>query len=65
MQKKNDEFIDLIVNDCMVDFRQQYNKEYETINEVINIFRLCEDKLEKMVLSQKKCIYFSIYYAIK
>ena len=53
MQKKNDEFIDLIVNDCMVDFRQQYNKEYETINEVISIFRLCEDRLEKMGLSQQ------------
>lgn len=53
MQKNNDEFIDLKVNDCIIDFRQQYNKEYEIIYELINIFRLFEDKLEKKGLSKQ------------
>lgn len=47
MEKQNDEFIDLIVNECIVGFRQQYENEYKIIEEFIIIFRLCEEEMEK------------------
>ena len=42
----NDEFIDLIVNDCLFDFRKEHRDEYEIINRLINLFRNCEEQLE-------------------
>lgn len=46
MNKKNDEFIDLELNDCIVDFRNQYKEEYEIITECVQLFRLFEEKME-------------------
>lgn len=48
MEKQNDEFIDLTVNDCIVGFRQEYQNEYKIIEEFINIFRMCEEEMEKI-----------------
>lgn len=53
MDKKNDEFIDLNVNNCVVDFREQYREEYEIIEECIYIFRLFEEKIEKIGPTRK------------
>ncbi len=45
MKKSKDEFIDLIVNDCIVDFRKQYKDEYFIIKEYISLLRLCEKEI--------------------
>lgn len=47
MEKENDEFIDLTLNECIVGFRQEYENEYKIIEEFINVFRLCEKEIEK------------------
>lgn len=45
MKKSKDEFINLIVNDCIVDFRKQYKDEYFIIKEFIRLLRLCEEEI--------------------
>ena len=42
---QKDEFTDLILNDCIKDFRKKYLKEYETIDEFIKLFRASEQEL--------------------
>ena len=53
MVLQKDEFIDLIVNDCVKDFRKKYSKEYESIAGFIKIFRMCEHELEKTRTSKQ------------
>lgn len=48
MKKQHDEFIDLKVNECIIGFRQEHQSEYIVIEEFINMFRLCEEDIEKI-----------------
>lgn len=50
---QKDEFIDGIVNDCVKHFRKQYSKEYETIDELVKLFRMVEYELEKTGASRQ------------
>jgi len=45
--KKNtetDEFIDFIVNECLIEFRNEREDEYQIIYELVNLFRKCEEE---------------------
>ena len=46
MLLQKDEFIDLIVNDCVKDFRGKYLKEYTLINKFVKLFRMCEYEIK-------------------
>lgn len=51
--KENDEYIDLIVNEYLPEFRQKHSNEYEIIYQLINLFRICEKQLEGLEVNRK------------
>lgn len=52
-KREHDEFIDIKVNNCIPGFRNEHNEEYDSIKGLIDIFRLCEDEIEKKGVTQQ------------
>lgn len=55
----NDEFIDLLVNECLVDFRKEHEGEYKIVYDLIMFFRKCEEQFKGLQATRENVFLLS------